>query len=338
MIFYDATTQTAVITGTTAALNTPVTKRISGLYWMTTGTTFDFAFADLDWPNAESYPLNQVECDSSDFGIPDYFLQGGPAVATDITGWTTAWDDIDDSYADTLAISVANYRLCGGPATYRTRPLDWGPEAWNAAAPLDVLIDTYTDDATNGAMNIIENFNGESQRVYLTGAAFNPAVFLATNELMQFCGTLRVQDGDWTAYLPHNGTTIINPNYVATGAANQYYYRFYTTDGSTRSGGLFTFNGLTELMLSSGNVLIDISLDAVNWYSLNADFIAPPLLNGSGCRTNSGTITAPTIEFTLASYTTNNAVAPVPANSIMLRITMPNTSAAQLQSAHLQWY
>lgn len=329
-IFYDSEPNVFVISGLTSSLNTATTKQISGIYYLTTGATFDFGIGDCDFSNSNSYPANLVSLGLSDFGIPNANL-----TSADLVGWTNAHDNIDDSWSDTLAISVGSYRLCGGNADFSATPQDWVAGTTQTAASLASLIDTYADNATNGALSIVEQFNGESQRKNSNGTPFDSTATLAANELLVHCGSLMVQQTDFTAYLPHNGTTIINPDYTASGGATQYYYRFYTTDGSTRSGGVFTFGGVTEGDITAANIVVEISLDGTDWYTAASAYLGGALSDGDGCRVPGQTI--PNVEVTLGTFTTNDASGVVPVNSMMVRISMPSASAVEVSQMDFVW-
>lgn len=328
--FYDSQANVFVISGTTSALNTPVTKQISGIYLLTTNTTWDMAIGDIDYPNSDSAPTNLIALTLSDFGISNTNLN-----SADLTGWTTDFDLINASWSDTLTTSVASYRLCGGNATFTATEQDWVAGAGDSAAAIPALLDTYTDNATNGALSIIEQFNGESQRRNSDGTAFDSTATLAADELLCFCGSLMVQQGDWTLFAPHNGTTIINPDYSGSGGATQRYYRFITTDGTVRSGGVFTVSGVAQADIDSGDIEIEISLDGTDWYTTSSFYLGGALTPGAGCRVSG--LTVPSIEFTLGTFTTLNASGIVPANSVMVRVTMPNTSVVELGQLNFVW-
>jgi hypothetical protein len=329
-VFFDIELFTHVISGLTSTLNTAVTKRISGIYYMISATTFDFAIGDIDYSNSDSYPLTLITADLSDFGItPNPNINSG-----DLTSWVNDYDNKDSSWNNTLAINISNYRVCGDSAQFNATPQDWVAGSTKTASALQVLIDTYTDDATNGANTITENFIGESLRVTSGGVAWDSNSFLSSDDLLIHCSNLKTQQIDFTNYLPHNGTTIINPDYSAGGAANQFFYRFYTTNGLTRSGGVFTFNGGVEGDLGT-DLLIDISLDGSDWYDATSDYLGGALTDGAGCRIPGDTM--PDLRITLGTFTTNDASGIVPANSIMLRITMPDSSTVEIDTAHFAW-
>jgi hypothetical protein len=331
--FYDSQSAVAVISALTSAMNTAIIKQISGISYLTTGTSFDFGIGDIDNLNNESFPLNQISLSLTSFAIPNESLRG-----TDLTDWTNAYDNQNASWAGTRSISIANQRVCGTGSVFSATPQDWSAGTQQNASALPCLIDTYTDNATNGSnTTITENFYGESLRVHNDGSTWDSSVSLSADDLMVSCGGLSVQSSDWSAFLPHNGTSVINPDYSVSGATSQYFYRFYTTGGLVKSAGTFTFTGLTEAALSSDDVLIDFSLNATDWFSLNNDFMGGTLIDGAGARTNSGTVLAPNIEFTLSTYATVQSSGIVPANSIMLRITMKSTYSGQITTAHLNW-
>ena len=331
-LFFDSQSQTFVIAGVTAVLNTPVTKRISGVYYLTLLSTFDFGISTANFPNTETRPLALITASLAAFGVtPNLSLTSAA-----LTGWTNAYDNINDSWSGTRTINVASVRNCGGNITFTATPQDWVAGTPVSATALAVLLDTYPDNATNGSLSITEDFNGESQRVSSAGIPWNSALFIGVGDLLVHCSEVKRQQIDFTTFLPHNGTTIINPDYSASGAATQYFYRFYTTNGTTRSGGIFTFSGVLEGDLGVG-IQIDISLNGIAWYDCCSDYLGGALVNGAGCRTNSGTIVLPNLQITLGSFTTNDASGVVPANSIMFRISMPNTSNVEVGQANFVW-
>jgi len=328
--FYDSESQTFVLSGVTSALNMAVIKTISGVSYLTTGTTFDFGISDIDYANADTYPTNLIDLSLSMFGIPDESLQSG-----DLTGWTNQYDNQNALYSSTKSISVSNYRLCGGDADFTATPNDWVALASVPALALAVLIDTYADNATNGAISIIEEFNGETQRVNSDGSAWDSSITLQASELLVHCGSLMVQQGNFTAYLPHNGTTIVNPDYTSSGGVTQYYYRFYATDGSVRSGGVFIFSGVAEEDLLNGDINLEISLNGTDWYDATNYYLGGALIDGAGCRVSGQTM--PNLEITLGTFSTANASGIVPVNSIMVRVSMPSTSVVEVDTMNFTW-
>jgi len=329
-VFYDTQLYTFSINTLLSTLNTPVTKQISGVYYMKEATTFDFEISDIDYSNSDSYPTTLITTSISNFGI----TPNPNIISSDLTGWTNDYNNINNSWSDTLAINNTNYRVCGSSAQFTATPQDWVAGSTQTAAAMQVLIDTYTDDSTNGANSITENFTSESLRVSSAGVSWNSSSVLASGDLLIHCSKAKTQQIDFTAYLPHNGTSIINPDYSSSGGATQTYYRFYTTNGLTRSGGVFTFTGVVEGDLGS-DILIDISLDGTNWYDCTSNYLGGALVDGAGCRVPGEVM--PNLELTLGTFTTNDASGIVPADSIMLRITMPSASAVELDTANFTW-
>ena len=333
MIFFDSQSQPFAITGVSVSLNTPVLRHCSGVHLLTLGTTLDFAISDIDFSNADTFPSTLIGMSLSQFGISNTPTLNGAA----LTGWTDSFDNQNASWSGTYTVDVTDF-IAGlfSPPQFTATPYDWVAGTTITSPGNLYLIDTMPNDSTNNALVIFEPFNFETWRVDSSGTPWDSTAFLAPTDLMQYGGQLRVQEIDFTTYEPHNGTTIINPDYSSSGAATQEYYRFYTTDGTTRSGGVLDISGFDESQFGV-EIFVNVSLDGVNWYDLTSEYMGGALVNGAGCRTNSGTIQAPYFEMTLGSFTTNDASDIVPTNSIMIRISMPNTSTIRVGHAAFTW-
>jgi hypothetical protein len=104
------------------------------------------------------------------------------------------------------------------------------------------------------------------------------------------CGGLIYPQTDFSGYNPLLGS----PNYAGSAGVRTWYRRFWHT-GVAHPIGRFRLgdHNVTEADLAANNVMIDISLNGVAWYSLNAMYVGGPLLPGSGCRTDKDTYGLP---------------------------------------------
>lgn len=320
--FFDTEPTIASLSGGTVMENTPVTKTLSGITYYTIGSTFDVSVADLDNLNGDTYPATQLTLTMTQFGAGSRNVAGA-----DMTGWTPAHDNTNASYSGApFTVNQSNYRFTGN-ATMTARVVDWVAGASTTDSIL-CLIDTYGITSTATA----EPFDDEARRVTSTGAAWDSASSLLPTDLMIKGGQLQVQSGDWTN---HNPTPSAQSNYSAGGAATQYFYRYFS-DSLVRSGGVFDFGSGTESDFGA-NFKVEISLNGIDWYDVTQNYFGGALTNEAGCRTNADAFGMPTVQFTLATFSTADASGIVPAKSILARVSMPSTSAFNLNSFSLTW-
>ena len=320
--FYDSEPSVASLSGATVAINTPAIKTLSGISYFGLGSTFDVAVADIDNLNADTYPNTQVVVTMTQFGAGASNLSGG-----DLVGWTSAWDNMNASLDVTLfTTNQANFRF-EGDATLTARVVDWS-SGQSATDVIRSLVDTFGVTSSD----VSESFNDEARRVLSDGTAWNSNQALPADALMVKGGRLQVQQGDWTAFNPNPAG---QPDYSAGGAITQTYYRLFSSP-DVKSGGVFSLGVGTEADLGS-NVVIEISLNGVDWYTLSQGYLGGALTNGAGCRTNADQYQMPSVQFTLATFSTADASGVVPAKSLMVRVSMPSTSTLALESLNLAW-
>ena len=327
-IFSDTENLTAAITSTSIGENVAVLVRKSGTYAYDTGSTFSTSITDIDDLNSRSYPTTQVNISGTEYGLPALNLQGG-----DLTGWTNAHDDDNDSYLKLdWTINTSNYFLRTTTANISARTVDWANGSWVDSTNGSVMIDTYNDTSTR----IFEDFTGESSRLeddFTTS-------WDSTQDLTSYDGNDNLQVGegsflfypvtDYGAYDPVAGS---QPDYSAYSGDALYYREMYHTS-TAHSNGIFEYSGVTEADITADDIIVEISLDGTDWYNCNESYLGGALADGDGCRIDSGiyNMTAnDQLRFTLGAGGATAVGTGGPSGwGILIRITMPDTSTIQM--------
>jgi hypothetical protein len=280
MIFFDAQTVAASISVVTIAETggMVLTTQISGVYYYFTGSQFTVDIADIDDLNEESYPNIQVIVTGANFGLPQLNLTGA-----NLTGWTNAYNDINDTYQKTdWAISAANYCFSGNVSATATVQ-DWVSGASASSVNTPVLVNTYVANSTR----IFEDFRTETRRRTSAWAAWNSTQDLTTydgNQGLQVrCSRLIYPSIDYGAYNPFSG---VQPNYTACTGTRSFFWSIYHTDVS-HSSGRFVFgdHNITDSdAFINGYFKIEISKNGADWYNCCAPYLGGAILPGAGCR------------------------------------------------------
>lgn len=330
-IFYDPDSVTATLANVSITEDVlSSSKYLSGIRYYDLGDTFDIAIGDIDNINHSSYPTNFVLVNSDSYGISDYTLDSG-----DLTGWTTAYDNTNASYAGTETVDTPNYRAIGS-FEIGASPVDWtvGTEV---DSPSDlVLIDTYaaaSDDSN-------EEFRDEDNRRTEAFGVWDSTTALTSADLMVQNDRLMVQQGDWTGYSPTNVV-----DYTASGAATQYFFRGVRDDGISHSNVILRIGGLTEAELTADDVVIEVSLDGTNWLLCNDDWIGTTgtLPDGEPVRINKATYDLtggnPGIQITLGSGPGGTTLVSTGPDGwgLYVRISMPSSSTVELEYVRADW-
>jgi hypothetical protein len=321
-VFYDTDVETAALTGVSITENTPVIRSISGLNYYDLGSTFDFGISDIDYINYLSYPQPFINVETDEYGIADFNLSSGS-----LTSWTSKYDNVNASHASTQTITQTNYRFIGTDANVQARTVDWTNGSWVPSPDDAILIDTYTSSSDD----VFEDFNDEIERRTSIYSAWTSTSLLGSNALMVQGGLLKRQEGNWTTYSPTN-----TANYTGN-TNNQFYYRGFRDNGISHTNGIFTLTGPSETDLTNDDILIEISLDNVDWYNCNEEYTGGVLNDGDGCRINSDTITMPSLSFTLGAGKFTDSGSGPDGWGIYIRISMPNGSTVELQTLAINW-
>lgn len=318
-IFHDpnSTESTIGMLGATVS-NIITAKYISGVRYLSLGDTITLAISDIDNLNDITYPDEFLMMDGSDFGMADNIA----LTKNDMLGWSTNYNVSNVYYDAPIQISQSDYRTISQNAYLYARTIDWVENDLQQSDPVGILIDTFPSISTD----LVETFDDENRRLTSSLQYRDPAILLQQNELMTINGELRRQYGDWTQFIPTN--TAVYTSSVIT----QDYYRSFRKDGTSYSHGIFEIIGLTDSELASNLVNIDISLNGIDWFSLNQEYMGGTLFNGDGCRVELDTYTSPQFKFTLGTggYTSSTTGSQI--NNywgIILKLSMVNNVSVQ---------
>ena len=284
-IFYDPNTIQPTISGCSISENTPnkQIKQLSGVNFYTTNSQFIINVTGIDYLNHSSYPTNQVEINTSEYGIPSFLLRG-----SDLTGWTNNYNNIGASYLkNNAAITTSNYYLKSLTTNIYSRWIDWVNGSYINSIDKSIMIDTFIDNSTNS----FEDFRTESRRLtndYTTlwNSTQNLSSYDGGDGLQVIGSELIYPKENFSIYQPDS---ISQPNYsILTGDKN---YKRKFTSATSKSNGILTFtsHNFTETNLTNGDLQILISRDKINWYTTSGDYIGGVLTNGDSCRINRDT-------------------------------------------------
>lgn len=311
-LFYDTESQVAVMTGVTIAETggSVTTRFISGIEYYDFGSQFTVNITDMDYLNNDSYPTTQAQLFGNDYPLPGLNLTGA-----DLTGWTTWWNEVDNTYTKTdWAINQLDFFLVSTLANIYGRVVDWINGGNVNSADASVAIDTWNDLSTR----LVENWRFENWRCPVGGnfdlanqktwtssndVAITDAIFY--NGGCERIGTLG-NAGNMTIYAPN---AISQPNYSVSQNATVYLYREFMHTGAASSSMRINITGSytsIEYKLakvwdgtpSGGTVWVDalLAYNFANWNNGNPT-------GGTGGQTGSG---AGYIDVTFGSNNINN--------------------------------
>lgn len=254
--FYDTDINPATIGNVTIALNTPVTKQLSGVTFFDEGTTWDIAVDDMDWLSCNSWIDALLRFITSNFGITNFNVNSG-----DVTGFSTLWNNIDDTYSVTKAIDIDEFRR-EGATTIRGQLYDWGAGPFDDSPSLNLLIDTCENPVSDV---LSEHFTTEIFR-RLAGFLGSEGLWDSSQNILAYDGNsgaqviggeLRVPTVDYTSYLPAG-----NPNYSAGAAPKDFYRRITDVSSGDRRSAWLSLSGTNFDLanLINGNVQIWVAV------------------------------------------------------------------------------
>jgi len=278
-IYYDRNVNLITISGVSINENTPFIKKISGISFYNLNSTFSVNIADIDNINNASYPTDyQVEVNGNDYNLPLLTLAGNA-----LTNWTPNYNNINSSYSKLdWTIVNPNFFSLNNNAKINARGKDWVFTAPVTSVGNAIAINTMQDTATDN----FEDFVSETYRLNSSFSAWNSFEHLNTydggNGLMILNTRLMYPQGNYTIYNPE---PMLQPNYVSL-TGPKTYLRHFRHANVSHSNGLLLFGdfNVTEAQISSLEVLIDISLDGIEWYSVNKNYLGGTLSDGAGCR------------------------------------------------------
>ncbi len=235
--FYDSEPNTAVLTGVNIQENsaTRITNYLSGVQFYSLNSPFIIDISDIDYLNGDSYPLVQVEVKGPNFGLPQLNLHG-----SNLTGWVSDWDDIDDTYHNDNWQITAQPFCRNGDTSCTANTVDWadGPDVDSNHA--NILINTWTQQSDE----LSEYFYDEAYRKLSDRTtAWDSTQDLTTYDHLDhaqvICGVVQIPDTDYTTYNP-----LTNPDYSSY-SGKEYYRSFTDTTNSVRGSAWLNIQGFT---------------------------------------------------------------------------------------------
>lgn len=256
-------------------------KYLTGIKYISYGTKIDYS-AVLTNPNSYSYPENITDIDGTLCGLSLYNVN-----KSDFQNYIGD-ESSDENYGFSNNININKYY--NGNILIKSRVNDWSSGNWESVTKR-ALIDTYVDSSTR----IYEDFVSETNRLRVQNLlTFDSLTSVEDGELQVTNSRLVYPQLDFSEF---NG----NPSYSDKSGERAYIRKFWHT-GTSHSNGVFQIiSNITESDLSNDNIKILISLDSINWYSLNSEYFGGVLNNNDGCRINVDTnnLNNNKLEFTL---------------------------------------
>jgi len=300
-MFMDQEDNVAILSGVSIqeTSGSVVTTKISGVEYYTLGSNFTIDIANIDHINDSSYPTNQISVIGSNYGLPSLLLEG-----SDLNGWTSAWDNVNASYNKTdWTVNAVQFCSVNENAIIRSRTEDWISNAYVDSVDSPICVNTYTDNSTR----IYEDFKLEVNR--LESDFITP--WDNTRDLTSYDGNDGLQYQCSRLIYPQLDFKLSNPNPLSQPdysglVGDRAYRRRWWHDGISHSNGLLQFGdyNVSETNLTSHELLIEVSLDNINWFILNDNYLGGSLSDGDGCRINPSVHALNTdgsIEFTLGT-------------------------------------
>jgi hypothetical protein len=275
----------------TASIGTPLisqngllTKALSGVNYITSGSNFAISISNINNINNGSYPTNFLELNLSQYLMSTQYI-----TSSVLTGWTNSFSNVGASLNTNYSIGSTNNSTVNSSAAILVRAIDWSAGSYVSSSTASILIDTLTALPTR----VYDDFTTESDSTYprlqsdLTTAwvsATNLASIDSGNGLELSQSRLIYPTRNYIPYIPTN-----TANYTSLTGTRVWRRKLYSGNNAiTYGNGIFTFSdtNITESMLSSSDLLLEIG-DGTNWYSLNNSYTSGALNNGDGCRINS---------------------------------------------------
>jgi len=248
------------------------TKHISGIEYYTLGSRFTVGITDIDGLNGNTQRIpSNVQLIGTEFGLPTLDHAPYPAAsgAANFSGWTNDDDQDDVDYTNTAwAITATNFRYIGPSANSSSFPREpWGDGVTVNSADQSILVDTFSDTATN----LFEPFNGEARREdpasFPGPGTWNSTATLIAGQALVFGGSLLApgsstyirSDGpnspnaNWLGFLPNLGGP--NPNYTGLTVPVSYGRRFTQASAANIPSFSMVFTGT----FAAGSAIADLT-------------------------------------------------------------------------------
>jgi hypothetical protein len=284
-IFFDSENNISTINGLfiNENISNLVTRKLSGVEYYTTNSQFIVSLNEIDFINDKSFPNTILVINDNYYGLPQLNIN-----VTGLTSWSTEYDNINASYnKNDWAINISNFYILTTYANINATVYDWTSGNTIFSSNNSIAIDTwdYNDD------RISEDFTHEINRFksdYITNWNSN-------NSLLSEDNGNGLQLSDSKLIYPNiNYNSIYNPNKNSQPnysglTGDKYFIRNFWNSSMFSSNGIFLLrnHNFIESDIVSGSsmkILIEISIDTVNWFSLNNLYQGGFLSNGDGCR------------------------------------------------------
>lgn len=306
--FYDSESLVAAAGTPTLTLNTPALIVTSGVSHMGVSTTWDITIPNIDHAVADTAPPNILQLVTTALGVPTSNVP-----ASDLA--SSVWNTTGQTYTETITTITPGLAVCDALGFSDTF-YDWGTISQTASNNLNGLLLTKA-----GTTELSELFHNETYRVRVSDfGVWDSALTVGTSDAVVACGAVQRQTEDYRTYLPHNGSTITNPDYSASGSSLETYIRRFPDQNSSRQNGIFNFTGTI-----GASSTLEISINQVDWFDLKSPLLGGTLLDGDGCAINESVF--PSISFTLTTHFT--------AGNLYLRVRLSGTDT--LSQVTLTW-
>ena len=299
-LFYDTNLNTPILGSINFSDNVINSKQISGVYYYDLNSTFNVSLNNIHYLNDRSYPLIQLNIQAPDYYLSQLNLQG-----SELTGWDRKYNSINNSYSKSdWTLNTQNIFKQSTTAKTQARYIDWNFGSWIESSTRNILIDTFQ----NNSSPIFQDFRNEDNRyqndlLTLWDSTADLAVTDSNKGLQLKNSQLIYPQEDFTIYNPYPTQ---QPDYTTLTGNRNYISYFYHT-GTSHSNGRFRLNNhnITETIFSTNkDVLLEVSLNGTDWFSLNELYLGGALNPNDGCRINKDTYNLDLndqIEFTLGT-------------------------------------
>ena len=261
---------TPTIASATLAVNSASTKKISGVEYLTSGTTFTLTTGNLTNLNNQLIISGNKVTFSSATNITAPSAVGGTTFDGVMVGATNAYDNVS-TYSNSGIAIAGNKNVTS--ASIIVTPVNYFGTGSGATATLSsILINTF---ATTASTDTTESFLNEGKRLITDSMPaetnFNSNnTLVGTNELQVVPGVgLQYPKTNYSAYTTPAG----NPNYSGM-TGSKYFTRKFVKAGSLPGATLnFTSSASVSSAVSAGNLKFLVSKDGTTWW--NATFGGP---------------------------------------------------------------
>ena len=266
-LFFDNDNLTASLTMNNSFSNN-IFSYLSGIKYLTTGTQIK---TNIKLVNSKyyTYPLNICDIDETAAGAGLHNL-----TPIDITNFNNQYNTDIEFFKE---FPILPNKFFNGDLIIKSRVNDWTTGTYMFET-IRGLINTFTDNSTR----VYEDFNNENLRLKNDFTTFNSQELLDVGYLQVYNSRLVYPQLDFSEF--YN-----NPNYSNKIGNRSYLRKFWHNNISHSNGIIQLSSNITESDLLSENVKIEISLDAVNWFNCNKDYIGGVINNNGNCRINSDT-------------------------------------------------